>query len=61
MKYKVGVTIRLELEVEAITPQDAIIVAMNKTEEAVDGAKIRQHWYEYVKEVNDGREKSERA
>lgn len=50
MKYKVGVTIRLELEVEATTEQDAIIVAMNKTEQAVDGTKIRQHWYEYVKE-----------
>jgi len=53
MKYKVGVTIRLELEVEATTEQDAIIVAMNKTEEAVDGTIIRQHWYEYVKEASN--------
>ena len=52
MKYKVGVTIRLELEVEATTEQDAIIAAMNQTEDAVDGAVIRQHWYEYVKEAD---------
>ena len=55
MKFKVGVTIRLELEVDATTEQDAIITAMNETEKAVDGMKIRQHWYEYVKEVKDGK------
>ena len=55
MKYKVGETIRLEREVDATTEQDAIIAAMNQTEKVVEGATIRQHWYEYVKEVKNGK------
>ena len=52
MKYKVGVTVEVELEVEAVTEQDAIIVAMKKTEEAVAGMRIRKYWWEYAKEAN---------
>jgi len=51
MKYKVGVTVQVELETEASTEQDAIVITMAKTEEAVQGMKIRKHWWEYVKEV----------
>ena len=52
MKYKVGCTIELEVEVEAHNEQDAIIVAMNAQEDAVRGMGIRKHWWEYVKEAN---------
>ena len=52
MKYKVGCTIELEAEVEAHNEQDAIIIAMNKQEDAVRGMRIRKHWWEYVKEAN---------
>ena len=52
MKYKVGCTIQLEVEVEAHNEQDAIIVAMNAQEDAVRGMRIRKHWWEYVKEAN---------
>ena len=50
MKYRVGVTIEIETEVDATTEQDAIIIAMEKTEDAVAGMKIRRHWWEYAKE-----------
>lgn len=53
MNYKVGVTIQVELVVEAANEQDAIIESMNKTEAAVSGMKIRRHWWEYVKEADD--------
>ena len=52
MRYKVGCTIELEVEVEAQNEQDAIIVAMNKQEDAVRGMRIRKHWWEYVKEAD---------
>lgn len=52
MKYKVGCTIELETEVEASNEQDAIIVAMNKQEQAAGDMRIRKHWWEYVKEVD---------
>ena len=52
MRYKVGCTIQLEAEVEAHNEQDAIIIAMNKQEDAVRGMRIRKHWWEYVKEAN---------
>lgn len=51
MKYKVGCTIELEVEVEAHNEQDAIIIAMNKQEDAVRVMRIRKHWWEYVKEA----------
>ena len=53
MKYKAGVTIQVELVVEAKNEQDAIIEAMNKTEAAVSGMEIRRHWWEFVKEYDD--------
>lgn len=53
MKYKVGVTIQVELEVDSANEQDAIIVGMKKTEEAVSGMEIRRHWWEFVKEADD--------
>lgn len=49
MKYKVGCTIQVEMEVEAHNEQDAIIIAMNKQEDAVRGVRIRKHWWEYVR------------
>ena len=53
MKYKVGVTIQVELVVEAANEQDALIVGMKKTEDAVSGMEIRRHWWEFVKEADD--------
>ena len=53
MRYKVGVTIQVELVVEAKNEQDAIIESMNKTEDAVSGMEIRRHWWEFVKEADD--------
>ena len=53
MKYKVGVTIQVELVVEAANEQDALIVGMKKTEDAVSGMDIRRHWWEFVKEADD--------
>ena len=53
MKYKVGVTVQVELETEAPNEQDAIVIAMSKTEEAVQGMKVRRHWWEYVKEASN--------
>ena len=32
---------------------EKIIEAMNKTEAAVSGMKIRRRWWEYVKEADD--------
>ena len=53
MKYIVGCTIQIEMEVEAPNEQDAIVFAMNKTVEAVQDMKVRRHWWEYVKEAED--------
>ena len=53
MRYKAGVTIQVELYVEAANEQDAIIEAMNQTEAAVSGMEIRRHWWEFVKEADD--------
>lgn len=53
MKYKVGVTIQVDLVVEAANEQDALIVGMKKTEDAVSGMEIRRHWWEFVKEADD--------
>lgn len=53
MKYKVGVTIQVELVVEAANEQDALIVGMKKTEDAVSGMEIRRYWWEFVKEADD--------
>lgn len=53
MNYKVGVTIQVELVVEAANEQDALIVGMKKTEDAVSGMEIRRHWWEFVKEADD--------
>ena len=53
MKYKVGCTIELETEVEASNDQDAIIVALNAQEKAAGDMRIRKHWWEYVKEVEE--------
>ena len=54
MKYKVGVTVRLEVETEAPNEQDAIIQAMRRAELGAAGMRIRRYWWEYVKEVNNG-------
>ena len=53
MKYKVGVTIQVDLVVEAANEQDALIVGMKRTEDAVSGMEIRRHWWEFVKEADD--------
>ena len=50
MKYKVGVTVVVEIDTEASNEQDAIINAMSKAEEAVKDMRIRKYWWEYVKE-----------
>ena len=53
MTYKVGVTIQVDLVVEAANEQDALIVGMKRTEDAVSGMEIRRHWWEFVKEADD--------
>ena len=54
MRYRVGITVKLEVETEAPNEQDAIIHAMRQAEEAACGMTVRRYWWEYVKEVNNG-------
>lgn len=53
MKYKVGVTLQVELVIDSENEQDAILAAMNLTEDAAKGMRVRRHWWEYVKEADD--------
>lgn len=53
MKYKVGVTLQVELVIDSTNEQDAILAAMNLTEDAAKGMRVRRHWWEYVKEADD--------
>ena len=53
MNYKVGVTLQVELVIDSANEQDAILAAMNLTEDAAKGMRVRRHWWEYVKEADD--------